>query len=384
MRGPISSRPTGGLGSTGLMRALLAWVLPYPGVSGWRCGGAARPALCGACSGLCRRASGSRRCWSWRRRACPRRSPMSPGRAFRGRRRAARPGGDPDRLRAVGAGPRHQRGGDPAPDPPWRRGRACRGRNAAAARWSTTWAASSGHASARRNIDAWIAEIERRRARRNRHHRVGLRHHRQGLWLHVALDPAYAEKAARISALAKDMTEYLASVELPEPCAKPGLVVAYHSACSMQHGQKITRGAEGAAAQAGFSVKEPREGHLCCGSAGTYNSCSRRSRSSCATAKWQHRRVKPDLIATGNIGCMTQIASGTAIPIVHTVELLDWGDRRPTAGGASPGRLRRVPQHRTAFPRRGRERIEKCEAPAAPLTNGQALPMSCRAPRARP
>ena len=87
----------------------------------------------------------------------------------------------------------------------------------------------------------------------------------------LRLDPAYAEKAARVSALAMDVTEYLATLDLPEPARKPGLTVAYHSACSMQHGQKITRQPKELLARAGFVVREPREGHLCCGSAGTYN-----------------------------------------------------------------------------------------------------------------
>ena len=87
----------------------------------------------------------------------------------------------------------------------------------------------------------------------------------------LRLDPAYAGKAARISALARDVTEYLATLDLPEPACEPGLAVAYHSACSMQHGQKITRQPKELLAKAGFVVREPREGHLCCGSAGTYN-----------------------------------------------------------------------------------------------------------------
>ncbi|WEX08473.1 glycolate oxidase subunit GlcF [Chelativorans sp. AA-79] len=148
----------------------------------------------------------------------------------------------------------------------------------------------------------------------------------------LRLDPVYAGKAARVSALAKDITEYLATLDLPEPEVSPGLTVAYHSACSMQHGQKITRQPKALLTRAGFTVKEPREGHLCCGSAGTYNilqpEISRRLRD---------RKVKnieatgAVAIATGNIGCITQIASGSKLPIVHTVELLDWvhGGPRP-------------------------------------------------------
>ena len=154
----------------------------------------------------------------------------------------------------------------------------------------------------------------------------------------LRLDPAYAEKAARISALAKDITEYLATLDLPAPATAPGLAVAYHSACSMQHGQKITRQPKDLLKKAGFVVKEPREGHLCCGSAGTYNilqpDIARRLRD---------RKVRnieatePALVATGNIGCMTQIGGGTALPVVHTVELLDWA-----WGGPKPAALKDI------------------------------------------
>ncbi|OAP44903.1 2-hydroxy-acid oxidase [Sinorhizobium saheli] len=149
----------------------------------------------------------------------------------------------------------------------------------------------------------------------------------------LRLDPAYAEKAAKVSVLAKDITEYLAELGLPEQRAR-GMTVAYHSACSMQHGQKITNIPKQLLKRAGFTVRDPAEGHLCCGSAGTYNILQPE-----ISAKLKARKVKnieatkPNVIATGNIGCITQIASGTTIPILHTVELLDWayGGPRPTA-----------------------------------------------------
>lgn len=150
----------------------------------------------------------------------------------------------------------------------------------------------------------------------------------------LRLDPAYAAKAATVSALAKDITEYLATLDLPEPAQRPGLSVAYHSACSMQHGQKITRQPKELLTRAGFVVKEPREGHLCCGSAGTYNILQPE-----ISARLRDRKVKniaatgADLLATGNIGCMTQIADRAGMPVVHTVELLNWayGGREPDA-----------------------------------------------------
>ena len=147
-------------------------------------------------------------------------------------------------------------------------------------------------------------------------------------------DPAYAAKAARVSALAKDIAEYLASLDLGAAALPGGLKVAYQSACSLQHGQKIIRQPKELLAKAGFIVADIAEAHLCCGSAGTYNIMQPE-----IAARLRDRKVAnivatgADVIATGNIGCMTQIAGATAIPVVHTVELLDWahGGPRPAA-----------------------------------------------------
>ena len=149
----------------------------------------------------------------------------------------------------------------------------------------------------------------------------------------LRLDPAYAEKAARVSALAKDVTEYLATLDLPV-CPPKGLTVAYHSACSMQHGQKITTLPKQLLKTAGFVVRDPPEGHLCCGSAGTYNILQTEISDRLKARKVKNiMATRPDVIAAGNIGCMTQIASATATPILHTVQLLDWayGGPRPAA-----------------------------------------------------
>jgi glycolate oxidase iron-sulfur subunit len=146
-------------------------------------------------------------------------------------------------------------------------------------------------------------------------------------------DAAYAEKAAKVSAMALDVTEYLGELHLSG--REEGLTVAYHSACSMQHGQKITQLPKDLLTRAGFAVQDVPEGHLCCGSAGTYNILQPE-----IAAKLRDRKVaniesiRPDVIATGNIGCMVQIAAATSIPIVHTVELLDWA-----TGGPQPKAL---------------------------------------------
>ncbi len=187
-------------------------------------------------------------------------------------------------------------------------------------------------ASARRNIDAWTRQIEKGGLDAILITASGCGTTIKDYGFMLRLDPAYAEKAARVSALAKDITEFLATLDLPQPAQRSGLIVAYHSACSMQHGQKITRQPKELLQKAGFIVKEPREGHLCCGSAGTYNIMQPE-----ISARLRDRKVKnieatgASLVATGNIGCITQIASAANLPVVHTVELLDWawGGKKP-------------------------------------------------------
>ncbi len=144
-------------------------------------------------------------------------------------------------------------------------------------------------------------------------------------------EPAYAAKAARVSAAARDVTEYVLSLGLPGRArGETELVVAYHSACSMQHGQQIRTEPKTLLKQAGFTVKDVPEGHICCGSAGTYNLLQPEIAARLRARKVANiERLRPDVIATGNIGCITQIGAGTGIPIVHTVELLDWATGGP-------------------------------------------------------
>jgi glycolate dehydrogenase iron-sulfur subunit len=148
-------------------------------------------------------------------------------------------------------------------------------------------------------------------------------------------EPAIADQAARVSALARDISEYLAALPLQPSQALP-LTVAYHGACSLQHGQKITREPKKLLSDMGFRVRDIPEGHLCCGSAGTYNmlqpDLARRLRE---RKVGNIERVAPDVIAAGNVGCIAQIAAGTAIPVLHPVELVDWacGGPRPAALG---------------------------------------------------
>ena len=143
-------------------------------------------------------------------------------------------------------------------------------------------------------------------------------------------DPDWADQAAKVSALAKDVTEFLTGLGLGAPTRETGLTVAYQSACSLQHGQKITAEPKALLAAAGFIVKDVPEGHLCCGSAGTYNILQPELATRLLERKVANiERVGADLIATGNIGCLTQISGATKIPMVHGVELLDWATGGP-------------------------------------------------------
>jgi glycolate oxidase iron-sulfur subunit len=143
-------------------------------------------------------------------------------------------------------------------------------------------------------------------------------------------DAAWAERAARVSAATRDVSELLTELGLRTPPRPSGVVVAYQSACSLQHGQKITKEPKALLAAAGFTVKDIPEAHLCCGSAGTYNLLQPELAGRLRDRKVANiESVRPQVIASGNIGCMTQIAGGTGIPVVHTVELLDWATGGP-------------------------------------------------------
>jgi glycolate oxidase iron-sulfur subunit len=147
-------------------------------------------------------------------------------------------------------------------------------------------------------------------------------------------DSALAEKAAIVSALTRDVAEFLAAFELPRPVVEPGITVAYHSACALQHGQKIEHEPRALLTRAGFSVAEIPEGHVCCGSAGTYNMLQPELAARLRERKLGNiARTSAQVVATGNIGCMTQLASGSTLPMVHTVELLDWATGGPKPHG---------------------------------------------------
>jgi glycolate oxidase iron-sulfur subunit len=149
--------------------------------------------------------------------------------------------------------------------------------------------------------------------------------------------PRLAADAARFSALARDITEVLALSPLPVRPLSARPIVAYHSACSMQHGQQLDAIPRRLLRDAGFELREIAEGHLCCGSAGTYNILQSQLAMQLRDRKLENiGRTGASVIATGNVGCIMQLRSGGALPVVHTVELLDWacGGPRPAALGA--------------------------------------------------
>jgi len=148
-------------------------------------------------------------------------------------------------------------------------------------------------------------------------------------------DRDFAAAAARVSALAKDITEYVSGIELLKAQSNGDITIAYHSACSLQHGQKITQAPKDLLSKNGFVVKDVPESHLCCGSAGTYNILQPDIANRLRDRKVANiAMVKPDMIAAGNIGCMLQIAGGTSVPVVHTIELLDWATGGPRPLGS--------------------------------------------------
>ena len=146
---------------------------------------------------------------------------------------------------------------------------------------------------------------------------------------HMLQDTAHADDAAWVAGLTRDVTEILPDLDFPDLPSR-GMRIAYHAACSLQHGQKIKTQPKELLKKAGFEVVEPADSHLCCGSAGTYNLMQPEISGELKSRKVAEiERCRPDAIAAGNIGCMVQIATGTIIPIVHTVELLDWATGGP-------------------------------------------------------
>jgi glycolate oxidase iron-sulfur subunit len=189
-------------------------------------------------------------------------------------------------------------------------------------------------ARARANITVWLAEAERGGLDAILVTTSGCGTVIKDYGFMLREDRDFAGPAAKISALAKDITEYLGGIDLQPPQQQHSdIIIAYHSACSLQHGQKISELPKELLSKNGFVVKDVPESHLCCGSAGTYNILQPDIANRLRDRKVANiAMVKPDMIAAGNIGCMVQIAGGTSVPVVHTIELLDWA-----TGGPRPG-----------------------------------------------
>ncbi len=194
--------------------------------------------------------------------------------------------------------------------------------------------AHTSHEFARRNVDAWTREIEHGGLDAIIVTTSGCGTTVKDYGFILRNDPAYADKARRVSILAKDITEFLETLDLGTPQNGKGLAVAYHAACSLQHGQQVTAAPKKLLARAGFDVRDVPEGHICCGSAGTYNMLQPE-----LSARLRDRKVNnidatgARLVAAGNIGCITQIASGSKLTVVHTVALLDWAYGGPRPAG---------------------------------------------------
>ena len=193
---------------------------------------------------------------------------------------------------------------------------------------------AESHVTAAKNIDAWSAEM-----RGEGLDAIVINTSGCGTTVkdygHMFRNEPLAAEAAAVSAITKDISEVMIDLGLNESTA-PRMRVAYHAACSLQHGQQIKTYPKDLLKAAGFEVVEPRDSHLCCGSAGTYNLMQ-----PVISAQLKELKIttleekKPEVIAAGNIGCMMQIGGGTEVPVVHTAELLDWA-----TGGPKPRTLR--------------------------------------------
>ena len=189
-------------------------------------------------------------------------------------------------------------------------------------------------AQARRNIDAWMKEIGKGPVDAVIVNASGCGTVVKDYGHLLADDPAYAAKAKQIADLARDVSEFVAGVGIGAPVRWSSIKVAYHSACSLQHGQRITEEPKALLSQAGFSVADVPEGHICCGSAGTYNILQPEIATQLRDRKVANiKATRPDVVAAGNIGCISQLGGGMKIPVVHTVELLDWAYGGPVPRG---------------------------------------------------
>jgi glycolate oxidase iron-sulfur subunit len=190
---------------------------------------------------------------------------------------------------------------------------------------------------ARANIDAWMREIDGEGIDSILITASGCGTTIKDYGYMLRGDPRYAGSAGKVAGLARDVSEYISKIKDLKLSPGPRPVVAYQAPCSLQHGQKIRHEPKETLSKLGFVVKDVPDGHLCCGSAGTYNMLQPQLARALRDRKVANlAKVAPDVIAAGNVGCITQIAAGTEVPVVHPIELIDWA-----TGGPVPGALRR-------------------------------------------
>jgi glycolate oxidase iron-sulfur subunit len=193
-------------------------------------------------------------------------------------------------------------------------------------------------ACARTNIDAYMAEIDGEGLDAIIATASGCGTTMKDYGFMLRTDKAYAEKAALVAGKVRDVSEFVHSIANLKDTPRPALRVAYHAACSLQHGQKITREPKELLSKLGFVVKDVPEAHLCCGSAGVYNLLQPELANRLRERKITNiEKTRPDVIAAGNLGCMMQIAAGTLISVVHPIELADWA-----TGGSAPAAMERT------------------------------------------
>ncbi|CAN1722663.1 glycolate dehydrogenase, putative iron-sulfur subunit [Hyphomicrobium sp. 1Nfss2.1] len=190
---------------------------------------------------------------------------------------------------------------------------------------------------AKRNVDAWSKELAKGPVDAIISNASGCGTMIKDYGHLLKREPEYAARAARISGLARDVSEFLGAYELGPPKRWSSLRIAYHPACSLQHGQRIKEQPRDLLSKAGYSVVDIPESHICCGSAGTYNIMQPEIAGALRDRKAKNiKRIKPDLVAAGNIGCISQLAGQVDVPVVHTVELLDWAYGGPVPRGLEP------------------------------------------------
>lgn len=202
-------------------------------------------------------------------------------------------------------------------------------------------------ASAKRNVDAWSKEMAKGYVDAIVINASGCGTTVKDYGHLLAGDPEYAQRAKAISDITQDISEFVSGHDIGPPKRWTSLKVAYHAACSLQHGQRVTQQPKALLKKAGFSVLDIPDSHLCCGSAGVYNILQPKIARDLRDRKTAHiKALRPDVVAAGNIGCISQLQAGLEYPVVHTVELLDWA-----YGGPVPTGLEGLRQYSTDVPK---------------------------------